>query len=143
MSGRIHKLFIKPGHGQPMRPVEAVEAVTGQGLLGDASYGRSKRQVLVIERETLLRFGLEPGQVRENMTISDLSLADLPAGAQIQAGDVLLEVTGDCAPCHFLDDIRQGLQEAMQGQRGVLCRVSGSGTIRLDDEVRLIAADLA
>ena len=40
------------------------------GLSGDVSYGRKKRQVLFIEKETLDEFGLSPGQVRENVTTS-------------------------------------------------------------------------
>ncbi|MGD2079193.1 MAG: MOSC domain-containing protein [Chloroflexota bacterium] len=141
MSGRINNLFIKPAHGEPMRAVDAVQAESGQGLVGDASYGRSKRQVLIINSETLQRFALEPGQVRENLTIEGLPLAALPTGTTLRAGDVLLEITVDCAPCHFLDDIRHGLQEAMEGQRGKLCRVSGGGKIRLGDEVRIVSPD--
>lgn len=141
MSGRIENLFLKPGHGQPMRAVEAVEAESELGLAGDASHGRGRRQVLIIERETLQRFELEPGQVRENVTVSGLALAGLPAGTQLQSGDVLLEVTGDCAPCRFLDGIRDGLQGAMEGQRGTLCRVARGGAIRIGDEIRVIAAD--
>lgn len=139
MSGRIHNLFIKPDHGQPMRAVQAVQADSGQGLNGDASYGRSKRQVLIIERETLQHFALAPGQVKENLTISGLALAGLPAGTQLQAGEALLEVTGDCAPCRFLDDIRGGLRADMEGQRGTLCRVERGGAIRVGDAIHLVA----
>jgi MOSC domain-containing protein YiiM len=142
MSGRIQNLFIKPAHGSPMRAVEAVEARSGQGLLGDASYGRSKRQVLIIEREALNRFDLEPGQVRENLTIEGLTLSGHPAGTRIRAGDALLEITGDCAPCRFLEDIQEGLQSAMEGQRGTLCRVLESGSIRVEDGIRIISDDM-
>jgi len=140
MSGRIHNLFIKPAHGQPMRAVQAVQADGGQGLAGDASYGRGKRQVLIIEQETLRRFELQPGQVRENMVIGGLTLADMPAGTRIQAGQALLEITGDCTPCNFLDDIRSGLQSEMEGQRGTLCRVVQGGPIRVGDAVQIVLA---
>lgn len=140
MSGQIHNLFIKPAHGEPMRAVDAVQADGGQGLAGDASYGRSKRQVLIIEHETLQRFELEPGQVRENMVVGGLTLTGAPVGTQIQAGDALLEVTGDCAPCRFLDDIRSGLQSDMEGQRGTLCRVVRGGDIRIGDPVQILSA---
>jgi MOSC domain-containing protein YiiM len=143
MSALIHNLFIKPAHGDPMRAVESVRAEGGRGLAGDASYGRSKRQVLIIERETLRRFQLQPGQVRENMVIGGLALAGVPAGTQIQAGDALLEVTGDCDPCRFLDDIRGGLQSDMEGRRGTLCRVLSGGDIRIGDAVRIVSADSA
>lgn len=139
MSGRIVNLFVKPAHRQPMRAVDTVEAVSGQGLVGDASFGRGKRQVLIIEREALSSFDLTPGQVRENVTIAGLALAGRPPGTQIQAGEVLLEVTGDCAPCGFLDDIRDGLRSDMDGQRGTLCRVMLGGVIRVADEIRVVS----
>lgn len=135
MSGRVTKLFVKPAHGQPMRAVDQVEAVAGKGLAGDASYGRSKRQVLAIEAEVLDHFDLRPGQIRENLTVSGLSLAGLPPGTRFQAGEALFEITGDCAPCGFLDDIRQGLRTAMDGQRGTLCRVINGGLIRTGDAI--------
>jgi MOSC domain-containing protein YiiM len=143
MSGQIYNLFIKPAHGQPLRASPAVQADAGRGLAGDVSYGRNQRQVLIIERETLQRFGLEPGQVRENVVIGGLTLAGRPAGTQIQAGGALLEITGDCTPCDFLDEIRGGLQSDMAGQRGTLCRVTGSGAIRVGDPVRIVAAEPA
>ena len=49
--------------------------MSGKGLDGDVSYGRPKRQVLFVERETLDEFGLQPGQVRENITVAGLKLA--------------------------------------------------------------------
>ena len=143
MSGRILYLFVKPAHGEPMRAVEVVEAEGGQGLVGDASYGRGRRQVLIVESDALGRFELEPGQLRENMVVEGLPLAGMPAGTRVQAGDALLEVTGDCAPCRFLDDIRDGLQIAMEGQRGILCRVLENGTIRVDDRFFIVSDDSA
>jgi MOSC domain-containing protein YiiM len=139
MSGRIHNLFIKPAHGEAMRAVEAVQAEGGQGLAGDASYGRGKRQVLIVERETLLHFELQPGQVRENMVIGGLTLAGMPVGTQIQAGGSLLEITGDCEPCRFIDDIRNGLRREMEGQRGTLCRVVQGGPIHVGDAVQIVS----
>ena len=142
MTGRIHNLYIKPDHGQPMLSVEAVEAVSGKGLIGDASFGRKKRQVLIIEAETLQHFGLSPGQVRENLTVGGITLAGHPAGTRIQAGEVLLEVTGDCAPCQLIDDIRPGLRTEMEGRRGTLCRVLLGGMIRVDDQIAVARSQM-
>lgn len=139
MTGYIHNLFIKPAHGQPMQAVDAVEAESGKGLVGDASYGRSKRQVLIIERETLQDFDLAPGQVRENLTVGGIGVSGLPPGTRLQAGAALLEVTGDCAPCKFLDDIKDGLQDEMTGRRGTLCRVLHGGAIRVDDAITIVS----
>jgi MOSC domain-containing protein YiiM len=137
LEGRIRAVFLKTGHGQPLQPVEAANAEAGFGLAGDASYGRSKRQVLIVEAETLAEHGLAPGAVRENLTVEGVGLAGLPAGTRFRAGDAVLEVTMDCAPCAFIDGLRPGLAATLEGRRGTLCRVVESGAIRRGDAVRL------
>jgi MOSC domain-containing protein YiiM len=52
-------------------------------------------------------------------------------------GEVLLEVTKPCTPCHLMDEIRQGLQEAIRGRRGMLCRVIEAGRIRRGDAIEI------
>lgn len=131
--GYVVNLFLKTAHQRPMLPVNGVRAVGGQGLEGDVSYGRSKRQVLLIEMEVLGRYGLPPGSVRENITTSGIKLSGIEVGTRLRIGDTLLEVTGDCTPCSFLDSLRPGLKDQIAGERGLLARVMTTGTIRLCD----------
>ncbi|MCI0398110.1 MAG: MOSC domain-containing protein [Chloroflexi bacterium] len=138
MNGSITNIYLKKKHGLPMQTVVEATAVGGKGLSGDVSYGRGKRQVLFIEKETLDEFELAPGQVRENVTVTGIRLASLPAGTRLQVGEALLEVVGDCAPCQFIEDIRPGLQAAMTGRRGTLCRVLSGGTLRVQDAVTVV-----
>ncbi len=42
-----------------MRPVQQLTAVSAEGLQDDVSRGRRKRQVLLIELETLCDFGFK------------------------------------------------------------------------------------
>lgn len=141
MSGIVKNLFLKEKHGRPVTPVLEATAVSGMGLAGDVSFGRNKRQVLFIERETLDEFQLVPGQVKENVTVQGIQLAGLPAGTQLQTGEVLFEVMGDCAPCQFIEDMRPGLMEAMDGRRGTLCKVLDGGKLRLNDKVTIVATE--
>ena len=104
----------------------------------DANYGRRKRQVLLIEAETLRDFGLKPGDVRENIVISGLPLAGTEPGTRLQAGSVELEVTKDCAPCEYMNSVRAGLQQEIEGRRGTLCRVINGGFINVGDPVELV-----
>lgn len=138
MSGRIQNLYLKIAHKQPMKSVDEAQAEDGMGLVGDVSFGRSKRQVLLIEEETLDEFGLTSGVVRENVTVAGVTLSGLPAGSLIKLGDAVLEVTGDCHPCRFLEDIRPGLQNDMRGRRGILGRILEGGTIRVGDSVAIL-----
>ena len=137
MPGHVLGLFLKPGHGLPMREVQSVSAVAGQGLEGDASFGRSRRQVLLVDQSILAEFNLHPGQTRENIALAGLSLTGLPAGTRLHIGAAILEVTGDCTPCALMDSIRPGLREAIRGQRGLLARVHQGGIISVADSVTI------
>ena len=78
-------------------------------------------------------------RVKENITIRGIEISGLLLGQHIRAGEALLEVTKPCTHCHLLDEIRPGLQEAMHGRRGMLCRVVESGRIRRGDGVEIVA----
>ena len=136
-NGVVRHLFLKPDRKRPMRLVSEVTAISEDGLENDANRGRRLRQVLLIEQETLLDFGLAPGDVRENIVVSGISLTSLLPKVRLQAGEALLEVTMDCAPCSFLDELRPGLQADMDGRRGTLCRVIDGGIIRVGDSISL------
>jgi MOSC domain-containing protein YiiM len=138
MTGKIVSLYMKVKHGERMQPAKSLEAESGMGILGDVSYGRAKRQVLFVELETLDEFGLVPGQVRENVTVSGFKLAGLAPGSQLQVGQALFEVVGDCAPCQQIEGIRPGLQEEINGRRGTLCRVVNGGSLKEGDQVALV-----
>lgn len=134
--GEILHLFECPAHGQPMREADEVFAVENKGFR-DCIHGRSgsTRQVLLMDDETMTEFGIAAGQARENITTRGIALASLPLGKRLRIGEAVLEVTKFCTPCHQMDEIRDGLQEAIRGRRGVLCRVIRSGRIRRGDRV--------
>jgi len=134
----VSNLFIAVEHQKPMKAVDQATAVANRGFEG-CIHGRhgSKRQVLLVDTETLAEFGLEPGIVRENITTVGLNVADLKLGQRLAIGGALLEVTIPCEPCHQMDEIRMGLQEALKDRRGVLCRVIEGGRISRGDEIEI------
>jgi MOSC domain-containing protein YiiM len=132
-------LFTCLVHRFPMREVSEVEVLKDKGLKG-CSHGRpgSKRQVCLIDRETLDRLGLAPGIVKENITTKGIDFQSLATGNVLRIGDCVLEITGPCNPCARMDEIRMGLQEELRGQRGWLCRVTQAGTIRRGDRIEVL-----
>ncbi len=50
---------------------------------------------------------------------------------------MILETTKPCTPCERMDEIRMGLQEQLQGKRGMLARVIRGGEIRAGDEIKV------
>ncbi len=134
----VAHLFQCLAHGEPMRAFDEVWAVENKGLR-DCIHGRSgsTRQVLLMDAETLQEFGIAPGRARENITTRGIALGSLALGQRLRIGEALLEVTKWCTPCHQMDEIREGLQEAIRGRRGVLCRVVESGRICRGDRIDL------
>jgi MOSC domain-containing protein YiiM len=137
MAEVVH-LFQCLARREPMREFDEVFAVENKGFK-DCLHGRrgSSRQVLLMDLETLEEFGIAPGLARENILTRGIALGILLVGQRLRVGDAMLEVTKSCEPCHQMDEIRQGLQEAIRGRRGLLCRVVESGRIRRGDHLEM------
>lgn len=119
-----------------MREAEEVRAVANSGLEGcvHARPG-GKRQVLLVDRETLDELGLAAGILRENITTKGLPVNELEPGEKLRIGEALLEVTMACTPCAQMEGIRGGLRQELRGRRGALCRVLRGGTLRQGDGI--------
>ncbi len=135
----VTNLFLCLVHRFPMKEIEEAEAVQNKGLKG-CIHGRpnSKRQVSLMDIETLQKLGILPGAVKENVTIRGLDFQRLEPGQHLRIGGSLLEIMLPCDPCSRMDEIRQGLQEELRGQRGWLCRVIEGGIIRRGDRIEVL-----
>ena len=135
---RVSNLFLAVERRKPMKPVDQAMAVVDRGFEGciHARPG-GKRQVLIVDSEILAAFDLVPGILRENITTAGLSTAELKAGQRLVIRGVVLEVTIPCEPCFRMEEIRPGLQEALNNRRGVLCRVIQGGQISCGDTIEI------
>jgi len=97
-----------------------------------------KRQVLLVDVETLKAMDLMPGIIRENITTQGLAVNELVIGQKLRVGAVHLMVSAVCEPCELLEDVRPGLQESMVGKRGMLCRVLSAGKLKKGDPICLL-----
>lgn len=140
-SGRIVALHLKPPEGG-VRRVEELTAIEGVGFEGDKCAGRKTRQVLFLSTDTLADFGYGPGDLREQLTVNLPGLQALPAGAQVQVGEAVFTIEGDCAPCgnmaRILGEDPASFQEKMAGKRGMLATVRRGGRVRNGDEVMVL-----
>lgn len=134
--GSVVNLFVCFVHRFPMRELEEAEAIENKGFKG-CIHGRpgSKRQVSLMDIETSEKLGILPGVIKENITTRGIDYQALEVGQQLRIGSALLEISEPCKPCSRMDEIRQGLQEELRGQRGWLCRVLEGGTIRRGDPI--------
>jgi MOSC domain-containing protein YiiM len=117
-----------------------VRAVEDSGLEGCAhARTGSKRQVLLMDNETLEVMELRPGSIRENITTQGLNVNGLALGQRLRVGEARLEVSAVCTPCDQMERIRPGLRRELRGRRGILCRVIAGGTIRRGDTIEKIS----
>ena len=144
--GKVTWIGVRPERRAEMLVVDAVEAKTQNGLTGDRYAGRTgTRQVTLIQTEHLpviaSTLGLEsvyPAQLRRNICVSGINLLALK-DKQLQIGEVILEYTGLCHPCSFMEEtFGDGGYNAVRGHGGITARVIQSGVIKIGDGVSAI-----
>jgi MOSC domain-containing protein YiiM len=124
--------------------VDQLEAVAGQGFVGDRTYGAKSRQVLFVSKPILDQLGYQPGTLREQVTVDDASLQNLEPGSRVQVGQVIVEITQDCEPCGKMarnlgEDPKEFMQKT-EFKRGMLGKVVTDGVIRVGDAFRRLDA---
>lgn len=135
---KVLHLFRAPKRRVAMEELSAVQAVENAGFEGcaHARLGR-KRQVLLLDIETLRALQLAPGIIRENITTEGLEVNALAIGQKLRVGEVELEVSTACEPCELMEKIRAGLLAELAGRRGMMCRILKGGTVKQGDEIRV------
>src|ERR687887_127003 len=136
---RIAGIWTSPGR-QSGRSVghERRRAIAGEGLEGCAHANPPKREVLFASLAHLDSLAVEPGAIRENLTVEGADVQQWPVGQRVRAGGAIFEITMVCDPCHRMDELRQGLRAELDGKRGMLARVVESGDVALGDEIELL-----
>jgi MOSC domain-containing protein YiiM len=116
---------------------ERVRALAGHGFEGCAHANPPKREVLFVSQEHLASLDLEPGAIRENVTVAGADVQEWAVGQRVQAGAAVFEITMVCDPCHRMDELRPGLRSLLDGKRGMLARVVEGGDVAVGDELSL------
>jgi MOSC domain-containing protein YiiM len=136
---RISAIWTSPAKRAAMQPRESARAVEGHGLEGCAhARAGTKRQVLFASTQHLDELGVEYGAIKENFTVEGTDVHSWPVGQRVGVGGAEFEVTMECEPCERMEEIRPGLQQELEGRRGMLARVVKTGAVSVGDEIRLI-----
>lgn len=143
-----------PAHSFSKPNEKSITLLKGLGVEGDAHMGatvkhRSRvaknptapnlRQVHLIHSELFdeLRpkgFDILPGQMGENITTAGIDILNLPRGTRLHLGrEAVVELTGLRDPCTQLDDLHDGLMQAVleRDDKGGIVRKSGVMSIVL------------
>ena len=79
-----------------------------------------------------LKIGYSPDSV-----LGEIDNLEIKQGDRLQLGsDVILEVTGLCDPCARMDEIRDGLKDELEGQRGLLAYSETGGVVKVGDKIK-------
>ena len=117
MAGQLQKIWLKTAHDEPLVAKEQVEVTEGKGIVGDLQFAQ-RRQVTIIETERWQRAekelgsSVDPGARRANLLVSGVNLTD-SAGRELQIGDIRILIRGETQPCSLMDEMHQGLREAL------------------------------
>ncbi|ELR23201.1 uncharacterized protein ACA1_067850 [Acanthamoeba castellanii str. Neff] len=124
MEGKVVALFVSPERG--VRNAVDLVRVFPEGLEGD----RFRREVLLVDEETLLEAGMQVGGMKENITVRGLGLGQSEPGARFRVGADLVFEVGQKLAC-------VGEDPALTGKRGVFVRLTeGEGVIHKGDGVQ-------
>jgi len=124
--------------------VASLQLARGWGMAGEHPSGTrrdrraqpgSPRQVLLVAAQVLADFGLQPGDLGENLLVSG-DLADFASGQVWQVGAAArLRLMFRCEPCGKLNRLQPGLARRLGERRGWLAMVVASGTVRPGDRL--------
>lgn len=158
-TGRLEAIWIKRAHKGPMDAVSEAELVEGQGLKDNADQG-GRRQVTILSKERweeavaglggakpgeesqgeshAAGFSVDPKDRRANLFVSGLDLQET-RGWMLTVGGHRMVIAGETKPCAFMDDICDGLQDALRLHwgGGAYAQVLDGGTISVGDDVSL------
>ena len=135
----VSGLFTSPGRKTGVSTAhDRVRAIAGHGFEGCAHANPPRREVLFASQEHFDALELEPGAIRENVTVAGDDVEQWPIGQRVRAGAAVFEITMVCDPCHRMDELRPGLRERLEGKRGMLARVVDGGEVAVGDELSLL-----
>jgi MOSC domain-containing protein YiiM len=143
--GRVAWIGLRPERRADVTPVKAATLAAGRGLVGDhyRTTRNGPRQVTLVAAEDLAAMAsflgvneVRPEALRRNIVTRGVNLLALK-DRRFRIGGVLLEGSGECAPCGLMErTLGPGGFNAARGRGGITARVLENGEIRLGDPVR-------
>ena len=144
-TGRVTWLGIRPAKREPMEEPRNIMVDPKIGIVGDRYAGRSgKRHLTIVQAEHLPVIAsclhvanVHPSQLRRNIVVSGINLLALK-NQQIRIDDVTIEITGECHPCSYMEEVfGPGGYNAVRGHGGITARVLTAGKIDIGSKVEL------
>ncbi len=140
--GKVMAVCVSGRRGVAKSPVDSAVFLKDWGIEGDAHAGHWHRQVSLLGADKIRAFnrqgaGVNPGDFGENLVVEGIGLSQLPVGALLRCGEVVLEITQIGKDCHSHCQIYQRMGECIMPREGVFARVFSPGVIRVGDQMEV------
>lgn len=145
--GTLAWIGLRPSRGAAMVAPDAATLVAMRGIAGDhyQTERNGARQVTLIAAEDvaavasfLRRAEISPDLLRRNLLTRGINLIALK-GQRVRIGSVILEITGECAPCSRMEaNLGPGGYNALRGRGGLRSRIIEAGNVRIGDAVERV-----
>jgi len=140
--GELLEIWLKKNHGEPMISLMEAEVKAGEGIRDSAKEPHADRQVTVLSKESWevatgsIGKSVDPKERRANFIVSGVELEGT-VGKILQIGELKIEVTGETVPCKLMNEVSEGLRDALKpGWRGgVTGSVINNCSIKRGDSV--------
>ena len=138
--GTIRGICISEKRGTVKHYVPQARFIENFGIENDAHAGNWHRQVSLLSHEKIEEFKAKganviPGSFGENLIIDGFDLSQIPVGARLQAGDVILEITQIGKECHTDCAIRKQVGDCVMPREGIFAIVKKGGIIHPGDTI--------
>jgi MOSC domain-containing protein YiiM len=142
--GELAWIGLRPARMAPVRTADSARLVAARGIEGDRynSKRNGARQVTLIAIEDLTAIAaflgkpeIAPQLTRRNLVTRGINLLALK-DRRFRIGSVLLEGSGECAPCSRMEEnLGPGGYNAMRGRGGITARIIEGGEVRVGDRI--------
>lgn len=142
--GRIKAVCVSEKRGTAKRNIGECRLIENWGLENDAHAGKWHRQVSLLSFEEVEKFRargaqVEDGAFGENLLVEGYDFKALPVGTIFRCGEAVLELTQIGKKCHSECEIYKMAGECIMPREGVFAVVLRGGTVRVGDELTVVA----
>jgi hypothetical protein len=132
----VSSMFVKAGHGEPMRRTFRLALDPVRGISGDVNPSDiTPRQICLTTVRSLRTNGIDPAAARANLVLDGERAELVDSGGLIRLDDVLLRVTMVCEPCAHGAGLAGVSTRQLRGLRRHLAVVVSAGNVVLASSV--------
>jgi MOSC domain-containing protein YiiM len=145
MTGRVVEINIAAEHGEPTRPLERIDVLPGQGIVGERHFleepaSRRGNDLTLIDQAAVQAFvsetdiPLTAAETRRNVVTAGVDLNAL-VGKRFRVGQVECRGVELCEPCAYLEGHvgKPGLMRGLAHRAGLNADVLSAGSVALGD----------